>query len=77
MNPELTNLKMLAIFSSNWLLLIVSYTCNILPLVTSYLVHMTRSSEGELVRHLCSVAQTVLVFHMGTRILRVVLSYEN
>ena len=52
---------------------------SVLDTITGYLGAITRvrSGEGELVRHLCSLANTLLVFHMGTRILRVVLSYEN
>ena len=52
---------------------------SVLDTITGYLGAITgaRSGEGELVRHLCSLAQTMLVFHMGMRILRVVMSYEN
>ena len=40
-------------------------------------INVVSREEGELVRRLCSLAQTMMVFHMGTRILRLVLSYEN
>ena len=52
---------------------------SVLDTVASYLgdISVVRREEGELVRRLCSLAQTMLMFHMGTRILRVVLSYEN
>mgnify|MGYP007022715066 CR=1 FL=1 len=52
---------------------------SVLDTITGYLgaIAGVRSGERELVPHLCSLAQTMLVFHMGTRILRVVLSYGN
>ena len=52
---------------------------SVLDTVVSYLgdIMVVRRGEGELVRGLCSLAQTLLVFHMGTRILGVVLAYEN
>ena len=52
---------------------------SVLDTLTRHLgdIAVVRGGEGDLVRQLCSLAQTMLVFHMGTRILRVVLSYEN
>ena len=34
-------------------------------------IAVVRRGEGELMRDLCSLAQTLLAFHMGMRILRV------
>ena len=46
---------------------------SVLDTLISYLgdIAVVRRGEGELVRGLCSLAQTMLMFHMGTRILRV------